>query len=331
MLPGGSYTVTIRGDYPNKPGMLGRVASVIGEAGGDISSIDLVEADRSRMVRDITVGMQNAEHARAVIDALRKRIPGFQVRSASDRVFLAHLGGKIAIQNRVPVKTRRDLSQVYTPGVARVSSAIALDPEVAWQLTGKGNTVAIVTNGTAVLGLGDIGPTAALPVMEGKAMLFKEFADVDAWPVCLDTKDPDEIVRIVKAMSPGFGGINLEDIAAPACFQIEQRLREELDIPVFHDDQHGTAVVVLAALLNALKIVGKRIEDIRVCVCGVGAAGTACTEMMQAAGVREVIGVDRYGIVSRPARGHEPGTRGLRPQHQPRRRARHGARRHRRR
>ena len=296
VLPGGSYTVTIRADYPNRPGMLGNVASIIGMAGGDISSIDLVEADRSRMVRDITVGAQNSEHARRIIDTL-KRIPGFQVRSASDRVFLSHLGGKIAVQNRIPVKTRRDLSNVYTPGVARVSTAIAQDPEVVWTLTGKGNTVAIVTNGTAVLGLGDIGPKAALPVMEGKAMLFKEFADVDAWPICLDAREPDEIVRVVKALAPGFGGINLEDIAAPACFEIEARLRAELDIPVFHDDQHGTSVVVLAALLNALKIVGKRIEDIRVCVCGVGAAGTACTEMMLAAGVREVIGVDRYGIV----------------------------------
>jgi malate dehydrogenase (oxaloacetate-decarboxylating)(NADP+) len=299
VLPGGSYTVTIRGDYPNKPGMLGRVASVIGEAGGDISSIDLVEADRTRMVRDITVGMQNAEHARAVIDALRKRIPGFQVRSASDRVFLAHLGGKIAIQNRVPVKTRRDLSQVYTPGVARVSSAIATDPEVAWQLTGKGNTVAIVTNGTAVLGLGDIGPTAALPVMEGKAMLFKEFADVDAWPVCLDTKDPDEIVRIVKAMSPGFGGINLEDIAAPACFQIEQRLREELDIPVFHDDQHGTAIIVAAAVYNAMHLTGKSMDKLKLVTSGAGAAAIACLNQLVQLGVkRENIWVtDIEGVV----------------------------------
>jgi malate dehydrogenase (oxaloacetate-decarboxylating) len=300
-ISGGSYTVTIRAEYPNTHGMLGVVASLIGKAGGDISSIDLVEADRHTMVRDITVGCANAGHARAIMEAMRKGIKGLQIRSASDTVFLSHLGGKIEIANRVPVVTRRDLSNVYTPGVARVSLAIHEDPEVAWTLTSKKNTVAIVTNGTAVLGLGDLGPKAALPVMEGKAMLFKEFAGVDAWPLCLDTKNADEIVAIVKAIAPGFGGINLEDIAAPACFEIEERLRAELDIPVFHDDQHGTSVVVLAALLNALKIVGKRLEDIRVCVCGVGAAGMACARMMQAAGVKSIIGVDIHGIVY-PAR-----------------------------
>ncbi|HLF76901.1 MAG TPA: NAD-dependent malic enzyme [Dehalococcoidia bacterium] len=301
VTPGASYTVTIRAEYPNTPGMLGIVASHIGEAGGDISSIDLVEADRHTMVRDITVGCADAEHARAIMEMLRKGIKGLHIRSASDSVFLSHLGGKIEIANRVPVTTRRDLSNVYTPGVARVCRAIQMDPEVAWTLTTKKNTVAIVTNGTAVLGLGDIGPKAALPVMEGKAMLFKEFAGVDAWPLCLDTKDPDEIVRIVKAVAPGFGGINLEDIAAPACFEIEERLRAELEIPVFHDDHHGRTVVVLAALINALKIVGKRMEDIRVCICGVGAAGMACARMMRAAGVRSIIGVDVYGIVY-PAR-----------------------------
>jgi malate dehydrogenase (oxaloacetate-decarboxylating) len=296
MVPGGSYSVTIRADYPNKPGMLGHVASVIGELGGDISSIDLVEVDRQRMVRDFTVGARDALHAREIIAALKK-VRGLIVRSASDRVFLAHLGGKIEVSNRIPVTTRRDLSTVYTPGVARVSSAIAEDPEAAWTLTTKRNTVAIVTDGTAVLGLGDLGPLAALPVMEGKAMLFKEFANVDAWPICLDTKDPDEIVATVKAVAPGFGGINLEDISAPRCFEIEQRLKEELDIPVFHDDQHGTAVVVLAALLNALRVVGKNIDDIRVCISGVGAAGHACAEIMSAAGVRSMIGVDIHGIV----------------------------------
>jgi malate dehydrogenase (oxaloacetate-decarboxylating) len=296
IVPGGTYTVTIRADYPNRPGMLGHVASIIGEAGGDISSIDLVEADRAHMVRDITVGATDSVHARAIIEALRK-VRGLTVRSASDRVFLAHLGGKIEIHNRIPVTTRRDLSTVYTPGVARVSTAIAIDPEVAWTLTTKRNSVAIVTDGTAILGLGDLGPMAALPVMEGKAMLFKEFANVDAWPICLGTKDPDEIVAAVKAIAPGFGGINLEDISAPRCFEIEERLKAELDIPVFHDDQHGTSVVVLAALLNALKIVGKNIEDVRVCLSGVGAAGTACARTLKAAGVGSIIGADIHGIV----------------------------------
>ena len=284
VVPGGAYSITIRAQYPNKPGMLGRVASVIGEAGGDISSIDLVEVDKAHMVRDITVGATDSDQARKVIDALRD-IPGLVVRSASDRVFLAHLGGKIEVQNRIPVTTRRDLSTVYTPGVARVSNAIYQDPEVAWSLTIKRNTVAIVTDGSAILGLGNLGPKAALPVMEGKAMLFREFANVNAWPICLDTNDPDEIVTVVKAIAPGFGGINLEDISAPRCFEIEERLRAELDIPVFHDDQHGTAVVVLAALFNALKIVGKPIDEIKVCISGVGAAGTAIAKILRAAGV----------------------------------------------
>jgi malate dehydrogenase (oxaloacetate-decarboxylating) len=296
VTPGGSYTVTIRTDYVNRPGMLGRVASVIGDLGGDIGSIDLVEARRDRMVRDITVSGQDTKHIRAIIDALRK-LDGLTVRSASDRVFLAHIGGKIEIHNRISVSTRRDLSTVYTPGVARVSQAIHDDPEVAWTLTTKRNTVAIVTDGSAVLGLGDIGPAAALPVMEGKAMLFKEFAGVDAWPLCLDTKDVDQIVATVKAIAPGFGGINLEDIAAPRCFEIEQRLRTELNIPVFHDDQHGTAVVVLAALINSMRIVGKTLESLRVCISGTGAAGTAIALMLKAAGVKEIVGVDVHGIV----------------------------------
>ncbi len=296
VVPGGGYSVTIRAQYPNTPGMLGRVASAIGDAGGNISSIDLVEADRDSMVRDITVGADDSVHARGIIEAM-KSVKGLIVRSASDRVFIQHLGGKIEIHNKVPVATRRDLSVVYTPGVARVSRAIAMDPDAAWTLTTKHNTVAIVTDGTAVLGLGDIGPAAALPVMEGKAMLFKEFANVDAWPLCLDTKDPDEIVRIVKAIAPGFGGINLEDISSPRCFEIEERLRNELDIPVFHDDQHGTAVVVLAALINSLRIVGKSMEYIRVCICGVGAAGTAVGKILMAAGVRDIIGVDHWGVI----------------------------------
>ncbi len=294
--PGGSYTFTVRAEYPNKPGMLGLVTTRIGDALGDISSVDLVESGRDKMVRDITLSAKDSAHARRIIESL-KCIKGLTVRSASDRVFLAHLGGKISVQNRVPVMTRRDLSTVYTPGVARVSTAIAVDPENAWTLTTKANTVAIVTDGTAVLGLGDIGPKAALPVMEGKAMLFKEFAGIDAWPICLDTKDPDEIVAVVKAIAPGFGGINLEDIAAPRCFEIEERLKQELEIPVFHDDQHGTAVVVLAALLNALRIVGKDVGEIKVCLSGVGAAGTAVAKMLASAGVKRIVGVDVEGIV----------------------------------
>ena len=295
MAPGGEV-ITVRVEYANRAGMLGNVASVIGSAGGNIGSIDLVEADRQKMVRDITIGTKDPAHARDIIAAI-KTIEGLTVRSASDRVFLAHLGGKIEVKNRVPVTNRRDLSAVYTPGVGRVSTAIYQEPEAVWTLTTKRNTVAIVTDGSAILGLGNLGPAAALPVMEGKAMLFKELANVDAWPLCLDTQDVDEIVRVVKAIAPGFGGINLEDISAPRCFEVEQRLRAELSIPVFHDDQHGTAVVVLAALLNALRLVGKEIGDIKVCISGIGAAGTACARMLQAAGVKRIVGVDAFGVV----------------------------------
>ncbi|MCL4243204.1 MAG: NAD-dependent malic enzyme, partial [Dehalococcoidia bacterium] len=219
------------------------------------------------------------------------------IKSATDRVFRSHRGGKIEVRNKVPVGTLRDLSTVYTPGVARVCLAIEKDPAAAYSLTTKGNSVAVVTDGTAVLGLGDIGPAAAMPVMEGKSMLFKAFGGVDAWPICLDTKDPDEIVAIVKAIAPGFGGVNLEDISAPRCFDIEERLKKELDIPVFHDDQHGTAVVVLAALLNALRIVKKEPADLKAVVLGVGAAGVACAKMIMAAGVTNIVGCDRSGII----------------------------------
>ncbi len=255
--------------------------------------------------RDVSVLATDEAHAQAIVAAC-ERIDGVEVEHVSDRTFLLHLGGKIAMQSKVPIKTRDDLSMAYTPGVARVCQAIAQDPESVWNLTSKRNTVAVVTDGSAVLGLGDIGPAAALPVMEGKAQLFKEFGGVDAWPICLDTKDTDRIVATVEAIAPGFGGINLEDIAAPRCFEIERRLRASLDIPVFHDDQHGTAVVTLAAFLNALRIVGKRIEKVRVVVVGVGAAGVAVTETLQAAGVRHVIGADSSGAIYRGRRGLGP-------------------------
>ncbi len=298
VVPSAGYTFTMRLQYPNRIGMLGKITSIIGEAGGDIGAVDIVTSSREEIVRDFTVSTTDDAQARAIIAALKKS-KVVSVRSVADRVFLTHQGGKIQIANKVPVENRRDLSVVYTPGVARVCMAIHKEPEAVWNLTIKKNSVAVVSDGTAVLGLGDIGPEAAMPVMEGKAMLFKSFGGVDAWPICLRTKDPDQIVEIVKAISPGFGGVNLEDISAPRCFYIEDRLKKELDIPVFHDDQHGTAVVVLAALINALKIVPKKMEDLRVVVSGVGAAGIACAKILMAAGVRDIVGVDRAGIVYR--------------------------------
>jgi malate dehydrogenase (oxaloacetate-decarboxylating) len=298
VLPSASYSLTVRLMITNRPGMLGRVASAIGDAGGDIGAVDLVESGRDRILRDITVKARDSEHGQAIVNRL-KQLAGVRVVNISDRTFLLHLGGKIEIHNKVPVRTRDDLSMAYTPGVARVCLAIRDDRERAFSLTIKQNTVAVVTDGTAVLGLGDIGPEAALPVMEGKAMLFKEFANVDAFPVCLATRDVDKIVETVKLMAPGFGGVNLEDIAAPRCFEIETRLRKELDIPVFHDDQHGTAVVVLAALLNALRIVKKDVKRIRVVVTGVGAAGTATIKILQASGVGDIVGVDEFGAIHR--------------------------------
>jgi malate dehydrogenase (oxaloacetate-decarboxylating) len=278
--------------------MLGRVASVIGEAGGDIGAVDLVETTRERTERDITVKCRDSGHAQRIMSRL-KHVAGVRVANISDRTFLMHLGGKIEIRNKVPIRTRDDLSMVYTPGVARVCLAIHDDRERVFALTVKQNTVAVVTDGTAVLGLGDIGPEAALPVMEGKAMLFKEFGGVDAFPLCLATKDVDKIVETVKLVAPVFGGINLEDIAAPRCFEVEERLRKDLDIPVFHDDQHGTAVVVLAALLNALRIVKKDLRRLRVVVTGVGAAGTATIKILMSSGVRDIVGVDEHGTIHR--------------------------------
>src|SRR5947209_2241286 len=282
--PTASHSLTVRLAIQNQPGMLGKVTSAIGKAGGDIGAIDLVEVRKKTLIRDLTFKASDERHGQQVVERL-KAIDGIKVAQVSDRTFLMHLGGKIEIKGKIPVKTRDDLSMAYTPGVARVCMAIHHDPAKAYTLTTKGNTVAVVSDGTAVLGLGDIGPNGAAPVMEGKALIFKEFAGVDAWPICLATKDVDEIVTIVKAISPVFGGINLEDISAPRCFEIEERLQEALDIPVFHDDQHGTAVVVLAALTNALRIVDKRLDQVRVLVCGTGAAGVSCTRMLLAAGV----------------------------------------------
>jgi len=294
----GAHSIVIRFSIPNRPGMLAQVASAIAAAGGNIGAIDTPEITHKAVIRDITIAVSDDEHGQRVVEAAR-RVPGVSVVNVSNPIFLAHLGGKIEITPKKPLKTRADLSTYYTPGVAEVSLAIRDDPQKAYSLTMKGNTVAVVTDGTAVLGLGDIGPAAALPVMEGKAMLFKEFAGVDAVPICLATKDPDQIVETVKYIAPTFGAINLEDISSPRCFQIEERLRQELDIPVFHDDQHGTAVVVTAALLNALKIVGKDLADVKIVINGVGAGGTATSKLLMLAGARHIIGCDRAGVVYR--------------------------------
>ncbi len=301
--PSEGYAITLRLKLSNKPGVLGQVTSAIGQAGGNIGAIDIVEVGNNQLVRDITVAAGNDATAKTIVEAV-KALPDVTFINMSDRTFLLHIGGKIEIKSKIAIQTRTDLSRAYTPGVARVCMAIAEDPSKVFSLTIKRNTIAVVTDGTAVLGLGDIGPAAAMPVMEGKAMLFKEFAGIDAFPICLDTKDVDEIVRTVKAIAPGFGGINLEDISAPRCFEIEARLKKELDIPVFHDDQHGTAVVVLAALINALKVVGKQMNEIKVVMSGTGAAGTACTKMLLQAGARNIIGCDIGGAVYRGRTEH---------------------------
>ncbi|MBV8245125.1 MAG: NAD-dependent malic enzyme, partial [Candidatus Eremiobacteraeota bacterium] len=300
----------MRLEMPNEAGAFSRLASAIGDAGGVIGAVDMRSITKNFVVRDVTVNVSSD----VVGDAARRAVEtldGVKVISVSDSTFLAHLGGKIHVEPKIPVKTRQDLSTVYTPGVARVSMAIAADPSKAFQLTVKRNTVAVVSDGTAVLGLGDIGPLGAMPVMEGKAMLFKQFAGIDAFPICLDTKDVDEIVETVVRIAPAFGGINLEDISAPRCFEVEQRLIERLDIPVMHDDQHGTAVVILAALINAARVVNKELHDMQVVVSGSGAAGTATIKMLLEAGVRDVIPVDRNGALNRVDRYENPHWRWL--------------------
>ncbi len=294
------YRVTVRVELANQPGQFARLAAAIAEEKASLGAIDIVEARRDKKIRDITFDAQSEAHAQRVVARLRA-LPDVRVLSASDRIFLMHLGGKIHTRSKLPVRTRNALSMAYTPGVARVARAIAENKENVYAFTSRANSVAVVTDGSAVLGLGNLGPEAALPVMEGKVMLFKEFADIDGWPLCLATQDTEAIVRCVQAVAPTFGGINLEDISAPRCFDIEERLKQSLDIPVMHDDQHGTAVVLLAALENALKVVGKDLQRIKVVVNGLGAAGTACCQILLAAGVRDLIGCDRQGAVLKAA------------------------------
>ena len=294
--PGYGITIRVEGDSSRNP--VAEVTTIISREGATITALDVVESIHENVVVDVTCDTMNSEHAERISAALESN-PYLKVRKVSDRTFLLHLGGKLEVQSKVPLKTRDDLSRAYTPGVARICTAIAKDKSDARRLTIKRNTVAVVTDGSAVLGLGNIGPEAALPVMEGKAALFKRFADVDAWPVCLDTQDVDEIVRTVQLIAPVYGGINLEDISAPRCFEVERRLKELLDIPVFHDDQHGTAIVVLAALINSLKIVKKNLKDCKIIINGVGAAGTAIAHLLVLSGATNIIGFDRKGAITR--------------------------------
>jgi len=299
-IPSPSYSVTLRVMAPTGPRTTTNIVTAVGATGAAVTGIDVVGSTAQGMVIDVSADAMDNAHVERITAAIDE-VDGASVEKVSDATFLAHLGGKLEVTPKAKLRHREDLSRIYTPGVARVCQAIAADPENDRRLTIKRNTVAVVTDGTAVLGLGDIGPAAAMPVMEGKAALFKRFGGVDAWPVCLDTKDPDEIVRVVKAIAPTYGGINLEDISAPRCFEIERRLRAELDIPVFHDDQHGTAIVTLAALVNALRVVDKRIEDVRIVVSGVGAAGHAVINLLQAQGAKHIVAYGRSG----PLRGDQ--------------------------
>jgi len=307
-VPGPGYSITVRVDAPPSASAAGDLTTAVGKVGGVLTAFDVVESHADAIVVDITANVASADHADDITSALNA-LPGVEVRKVSDRTFLMHLGGKLEVSPKVALRNRDDLSRAYTPGVARVCQAIAANPEDARRLTIKRNTVAVVTDGSAVLGLGNIGPGAALPVMEGKAALFKKFAGVDAWPVCLDTQDTEEIIRTVRALAPVYAGINLEDIAAPRCFEIEARLREQLDIPVFHDDQHGTAIVVMAALRNALRVVDKDIENCRVVVSGVGAAGSAIIRLLLRKNPADVVAVDIDGIVHTGRDGMDPNLR----------------------
>jgi malate dehydrogenase (oxaloacetate-decarboxylating) len=295
-IPSASYSITVRLEVPADPASVGRLTTAVGTAGGAVTALDVTESHPDRIVVDVTCAASDQEHAGRLTEALRA-VEGVVIRKVSDRTFLLHLGGKIEVRSKVPLRTRDDLSMAYTPGVARVCMAIAAQPDDVRRLTIKRNTVAVVTDGSAVLGLGNIGPAASLPVMEGKAALFKRFADIDAFPIALDTQDVDEIVRTVQLIAPVFGGINLEDIAAPRCFEVEARLRELLDIPVFHDDQHGTAIVVLAALTNALRVVGKELPQVRIVLSGAGAAGSAIARLLLKAGATDLVVADVGGVV----------------------------------
>ncbi|MCS7214616.1 MAG: NAD-dependent malic enzyme [Thermodesulfovibrio sp.] len=295
-VPSPSYSITLRLEIENRIGMFAKIASAISSAGGDLGSIDIIKVEKKRVIRDITVNARDEEHEKKIIKAL-KHVEGVKILRVMDRTFLVHEGGKIGIHNKVEVKDREDLSRVYTPGVARVCLDINKNPNHVYRYTIKGNTVAVITDGTAVLGLGNIGPDAAMPVMEGKCMLFKEFGGVDAFPIPIKTTDVDELVSIIKKISTPFGGINLEDIAAPRCFEIERRLREELDIPVIHDDQHGTAIVVLAALINVGRILKRDIREFKVVISGAGAAGTATAYMLLDYGIKDIIVCDKTGIL----------------------------------
>jgi malate dehydrogenase (oxaloacetate-decarboxylating) len=298
------YSITLRVEAPAAANATAALTTAVSAAAGSLTALDVVESHADRMVVDLTCDASDVDHADRITEEVAT-VPGVTVRRVSDRTFLIHLGGKLEVTPKVALKHRDDLSRAYTPGVARVCLAIAENPEDARRLTIKRNTVAVVTDGSAVLGLGNIGPAAALPVMEGKAALFKQFAGVDAWPVCLDTQDTDEIVQIVRALAPVYGGVNLEDISAPRCFEIERRLRDALDIPVFHDDQHGTAIVVLAALTNALRVVGKSIQEVTIVVSGVGAAGHAIIRLLHEQGAGEIIGCDRHGVVDPDKKGQD--------------------------
>ncbi|WP_127841696.1 NAD(P)-dependent malic enzyme [Actinomyces wuliandei] len=295
--PSPSYTVALHLKVPASQKAVARLVDTATATGAVVTGVDVAEAGADTLTVDLTADTRDSRHRGDLVSRLDE-LDGVVVETVGDSTFLAHVGGKIEVVGTYPIHNRRDLARVYTPGVARVCKAIYDHPERARKLTIKKNTVAVVTDGTAVLGMGDIGPSAAMPVMEGKAVLFKQFGNVDAWPVALDTKDPEEIISIVKAIAPAYGGINLEDIAAPKCFDIEERLREELDIPVFHDDQHGTAIVTLAALINALKVVGKKIEDVRIVLSGVGAAGNAIAKLLMAHGATDIVGYGRTGALS---------------------------------